>query len=91
MEAKILELRRNRKKEIFGLSTFVSAGFSRKSVLTEKVEKICLFVEGSLSFPELWWRELGLCAGRVCFLLRFNFPLSYNCALFARELFNCSL
>ena len=30
MEAKILELRRNRKKEIFGLSTFDSAGFFQK-------------------------------------------------------------
>ena len=30
MEAKILKLRRNRKKEIFGLSTFVSAGFFQK-------------------------------------------------------------
>ena len=39
MEAKILELRRNRKKEIFEYSTFGSAGFSQKSVLTEKSGK----------------------------------------------------
>ena len=39
MEAKILELRRNRKKEIFGFLTFDSAGFSKKSVLTEKSGK----------------------------------------------------
>ena len=39
MEAKILELRRNRKKEIFGFLTFGSAGFPKKSVLTEKSGK----------------------------------------------------
>ena len=39
MEAKILKLRRNRKKEIFGFLTCGSAGFSKKSVLTEKSGK----------------------------------------------------
>ena len=50
MEAKILKLRRNRKKEIFDIPLLARQDFSKKSVLTEKVEKICLFVEGSLSF-----------------------------------------
>ena len=67
MEAKILELRRNRKKEIFGLSTFDSAGFPQKSVLTEKVEKICLFVEGSLSFNRTLVAGAGVLR-RVCVL-----------------------
>ena len=67
MEAKILKLRRNRKKEIFGFLTFLARqDFSRKiGPDREKVEKICLFVEGSLSFIQFWWREPGLCEG-VC-------------------------
>ena len=39
MEAKSLELRRDRKKEIFDLSLLIRQDFE-KSVLTEKVEKI---------------------------------------------------
>ena len=70
MEAKSLKLRRDRKKEIFDFPLLIRQDFE-KSVLTEKVEKICLFVEGSLSFTQFWWWELGLCAGCVCFLLRF--------------------
>ena len=67
MEAKILELRRNRKKEIFDIPLLTRQDFSKKSVLTEKVEKICLFVEGSLSFTEFWWRELGFVQGVFAF------------------------
>ena len=40
MEAKILKLRRNRKKEIFDIPLLARQDFSEKSVLTEKVEKI---------------------------------------------------
>ena len=67
MEAKILELRRNRKKEIFDIPLLTRRDFSKKSVLTEKVEQICLFVEGSLSFPEFWWWELGSVQGVFAF------------------------
>ena len=45
MEAKILKLRRNRKKEIFGFLTFwLGRIFPEKSVLTEKKWKkfVCL-------------------------------------------------
>ena len=40
MEAKSLKLRRNRKKEIFDIPLLTRQDFSKKSVLTEKVEKI---------------------------------------------------
>ena len=91
MEAKSLKLRRDRKKEIFDFPLLIRQDFE-KSVLTEKVEKICLFVEGSLSFIELWWRELGFCAGCVCFLLRFKFfPSPIIVLLFVFELFKCYL
>ena len=39
MEAKILKLRRNRKKEIFGFPLLVRQDFSKKSVLTEESGK----------------------------------------------------
>ena len=67
MEAKILELRRNRKKEIFGFLTFWFGRIFPEKIGPdrEKVEKICLFVEGSLSFPEFWWWELRVLQG-VC-------------------------
>ena len=71
MEAKILELRRKRKKEIFDFPLLVRQDFPKIGSDRKKWEKFCLFVEGSLSFPEFWRWELGLRAGCVCFLLGF--------------------
>ena len=66
MEAKILKLRRNRKKEIFDIPLLARQDFSKNRFWPKKWKTFRLFVEGSLSFPELRWRELGFC--RVCLL-----------------------
>ena len=71
MEAKILELRRNRKKEIFGFLTFwFGRIFPEKSVLTEKKWKkfVCL-LRAPFPFQNCGGGSWGF-AGRVCFLLR---------------------
>ena len=61
MEAKIVKLRRNRKKEIFDIPLFVRQDFSKKSVLTEESGKnfVCL-LRAPFPFENCGGRELGL-------------------------------
>ena len=66
MEAKVLKLRRNRKKEIFGFSLLFRQDFGKIGSDRRKWEKLRLFVEGSLSFIELWWQGAGV--RRACLL-----------------------
>ena len=60
MKAKILTLRRNGRRGIFGVSLWSlcdSAGFWGKSARAEKSEKIPFSVEGPLSITGFWWEE----------------------------------
>ena len=85
MEAKILKLRRSERKK-FSVPHFWSGRILGKSVLTEESEKnlkICLYVEGSPSFIELWWQGSGVC--RVCVLFA-EVPFSLPFALVFRLL-----
>ena len=66
MQAKILELRRNRKKEIFDIPLLARQDFSEKSVLTEKVEKFVCLLRAPFPFQNFGGGSWGL--RRVCLL-----------------------